>query len=276
MGGVMKRVLVSLVVLFVTLSGCKPDKPWSPDDLQDLNDEDPATAPLVVNVEEKTNIGDAEQGLWIEARLTPESITPGMVNDEIENRRGRLAIVNVTIPPPVPETLHAIYTINATRDFEKTPVVLRAQVMVDGMPVGSIHDVFGADAMIKDLQVTVDLFSAFEQVPDSFLGTVEGELLLMPEGTDESTIDPATATSTATSKAIQFNPIRVNIERGAAGVESPPQESGEDAGAIGEETAVPDSPESEATPETSEPESDSEPAGSDQETPAEANPAPTS
>jgi hypothetical protein len=276
MGGVMKRVLVSLVVLLVTLSACKPDKPWSPDDPQDLNDEDLATAPLVVNVEEKTNIGDAEQGLWIEARLTPEAITPGMVNDEIENRRSRLAIVNVTIPPPVPETLHAIYTVNATREFEKTPVVLRAQVMVDGMPVGSIQDVFGINAREKKLQVTVDLFSAFEQIPDSILATVEGELLLMPEGTDESSIDPATATSTATSKAIQFNPIRVNIERGAAAVESLPQESGEDAGAIGEETAAPDSPDSDAAPETSEPESDSEPAGSDQETPAEADPAPTS
>lgn len=272
----MKRVLVSLAVVLVALSACKPDKPWSPDDPPDLNDEDPAIAPLVVNVEEKTNIGDAEQGLWIEARLTPESITPGMVNDEIENRRNRLAIVNVTIPPPVPETLHAIYTVNATREFEKTPVVLRAQVLVDGTPVGSIHEVFGNDARKKDVQVTVDLFSAFEQIPDSFLATVDGEVLLMPEGTDESSIDPSTAMSSATSKAIQFNPIRVNIERGEAGVESVPQESGVDAGEIGTETAAPNSPVSDAAPETSAPESDSEPAGSDREAPAEADPAPTS
>lgn len=214
MGGIMKPAFISLIAAMVVLSSCQPDKPWSPDDEPGIDPGNTSEVKPASPVKEPTNIGDVEQGLWFEARLVPDSIPPGATNEEVENRRDRLAIVNVTLPRPLPDQLMAVYTLESTRSFENTPVVLRAQILVDGVPVGNVHEVIEIRSRDNKITRTVDLLSAFEQVPDSFLATVEGEFHLMPEGTDASTLDPATATSGSTSKAIQFNPIRVNVVPG--------------------------------------------------------------
>lgn len=211
MGDVMKPVFLPLIVALVVLSACKPDKPWSPDDETGFDPSAPSVSPSEPVVE-KINIGDAEQGIWIEGRLVPESIPESAVNEEVENRRQRLAIVNVTLKRPLPEQLQAQYTVNLTRDFDEAPVVLRANVLVNDTVVGTILEVLGAKARKVKREITVDLLSAFDEVPDTFLAKVEGELVLMPEGTDESTIDPVSATSNSTSRAIQSNPIRVDVE----------------------------------------------------------------
>ncbi|MCC6489961.1 MAG: hypothetical protein IT364_20905, partial [Candidatus Hydrogenedentes bacterium] len=131
--------------------------------------------------------------------------------EEIKNRRDRMAIVNVSVAPPVPEQLWASYKLQCFRDFPDTPVVLRAQVMVEGKAVGSISAVIGKGAQRREFITKVNLLSQFDQVPQTFLATVVGELLLMPEGTDEASVVAETATSSLVSRALLFNPVRVNF-----------------------------------------------------------------
>ncbi len=273
----MKPAFIPLIAAMVVLTSCQPDKPWSPDDEPEIDPGNMSGAEPISPVEKPTNIGDVEQGLWFEARLVPDSIPPNATNEEIKNRRNRLAIVTVTIPRPVPDQLMAEYTLESTRSFENTPVILRAQILVDGMPVGNVQEVIEVRDRDNKITRTVDLLSAFEQVPDSFLATVEGEFYLMPEGTDASMLDPAIATSASTSKAIQFNPIRVNVVPGndasGATVDDSAAPSMPEDSAPAESAPPSDAPPAEAPAEASTPETGSESAAPDSPTPPEPAPA---
>lgn len=277
MGGIMKPAFLSLIAALVVLTSCQPDKPWSPDDEPGVDPANTSEAEPISPVKEPTNIGDVEQGLWFEARLVSDSIPPGATNEEVENRRNRLAIVNVTLPRPLPDQLMAVYTLKSTRNFENTPVILRAQILVDDVPVGNVQEVIEVLGRDNAVTRTVDLLSAFEQVPDSFLATVEGEFYLMPEGTDASTLDPATATSGSMSKAIQFNPIRVNVVPGndasAASVDNSAAPAMPEDSAPAEAAPPADAPPAEAPAEASTQETGSEPAP---ESPTPPEPAPAS
>lgn len=210
----MKRFTIPILVLTLTLFGCDLQKPWSPEDDPGLEADDLQSAGVNTLAPVKTDIGDAEQGIWLEGRLAAESAGGRITSEEIENRRDRLAIVNITVPTPAPDELWVEYAIKVTRNFEEAPVVLRAAVMVEDTPAGELAIVVGANARNITDTLAVDLFSIFDQVPETFLATVKGELLLMPEGTDEYAIDPATVTSDVRSEAIQANPIRVTLVPG--------------------------------------------------------------
>ncbi len=220
----MKRTLIFVLSLLV-LHACKPEKPWSPSRDESGKDNPPLNPAVSSVLPHTVDIGDAEQGIYLEGTISPESLSDSVHEEKTESRRGRMAIVNVTITPPVPDKLWATYLIKCTREFTERPVVLRAQIMVEGKSVGSIEVVLGKDARTNEFATSVDLLSQFDQVPASFLATVEGELLLMPEGIDESTINPETATSDIVSKAVEYNPIRVDIEGAPAGEPLPATEA---------------------------------------------------
>ena len=226
----MKHLTIPVIALILTAFACKPEKPWSPEDEQGLEADDLASVAVNAILPVKTDIGDAEQGIWLEGRLAPESSGGLITSEEIKNRRDRLAIVNISVPAPVPDELWVEYDVKVGRNFEDSPVVLRTRVITESTPVGTLAVVLGKEAQrnqtLRGQRITmkVDLFSAFEQVPDSFLAKIEGELLLMPEGTDESTIDPATATSSVSSEAVQANLIRVTIVPGGASETGAPSE----------------------------------------------------
>ena len=206
----MKRLL-AVVCVVLLLQSCKPKMPWSPEDDSGLSPSgaagsgDSALAPV------RVDIGDVEQGVFVIATIDPQSKSDTVVVEEIKNRRDRMAIVNVSIKPPAPEQLWANFTIKCYRDFPETPVVFRGQVLVDDKQVGSISAVIGKGADRREFVTKVDLLNQFEEVPPTFLTTVTGELLLLPEGTDEAAVVPETATSSVVSRAVQFNPIRVNL-----------------------------------------------------------------
>lgn len=206
----MKRLLVFACVVLL-LHSCKPEKPWSPDDDPSLSPDGGSGTGTDTIAPVKVDIGDAEQGVFIVGTIDESSKTSTVAVEEIKNRRDRMAIVNVSVAAPVPEQLWANYTLQCFRDFPDTPVVLRAKVMVEGKAVGSISAVIGKGAQRREFSTKVDLLSQFDQVPQTFLATVEGELLLMPEGTDEASVVPETATSSLVSRALLFNPMRVNI-----------------------------------------------------------------
>ncbi len=226
------------------MCACTPKKPWSPDDEQGLDLNDLSSVETSTSVPVKTDIGDAEQGIWVEARIAKDSYAENVKVDEVDNRRNRLSIVNVDITPPIPKQLNAVYRVMASRDFDQTPVVLRANIMVDGKSVGSIEGVFGKDTRHSDVEVTVDLFSAFDHIPKTFLATIDGELFLLPEGTHENVIDPHSATSDISTKAVQCNPIRVTITGGGESESGAPGTSA---------TSTPEAPDSAGSADTSQP-----------------------
>jgi len=207
----MKRLLL-LTLSLLLLHACKPEKPWSPAEDKNGGENPLLNAAVNTALPISIDIGDAEQGVYLEATIAPESLADNVKQDKIKSGRDRLAIVNVKVTPPVPDKLWATYAIKCTRDFAERPVVLRARIMVEGKPVGSIEALLGKVARRSAFATNVDLLSKFDKVPASFLATIDGELILLPEGTDESTVNPETATSDITSKAVECNPIRVDIE----------------------------------------------------------------
>lgn len=222
----MKHLIFPVVAIVLTMFSCNLQRPWSPEDDQGLDPSDLPSVGVDTIAPVKTDIGDAEQGIWLEGRLAAESADGRITSEEIKNRRDRLAIVNMTVPTPVPDALWIEYEAKVARNFEDTPVVLRVAVVIDDeFTAGEIKAVFGKDAQRTQQTFKVDLFSAFEQVPETFLAAIKGELILMPEGTDETTIDPATATSATSSMAVQGNPIRVTIVPGGTTEATPPAES---------------------------------------------------
>lgn len=237
----MKLRYIPLAVVILSLCACTPKKPWSPDDEQGLDMNELSSVETNTSVPVKTDIGDAEQGIWVEARIAKDSYAENVKVNEVNNRRDRLAIVNVDITPPVPKKLDAVYSVIVNRNFDEAPVVLRARIMVDGKSVGTIEGILGKDARSSHIVSTVDLFSAFDHIPKTFLATIEGKLFLMPEGTHENVIDPHNATSDTSSEALQCNPIRVTIS-GAGETESGATGDATDASATGATPApAPDS-----------------------------------
>jgi hypothetical protein len=216
----MKRtVLLSLVVLVAV--SCKPQKPWSPydEDTKSEKPKDPRMQPIAIVVGNEAilpDIGDVEQAVVIEGKLETGESKRNVTIEERRDARDRLLAIDATITPPYPDQLWATYEIKCSRNFPQMPALLRAQVVVDGNPIGTIPPVvLGKTAAKNGVIAKIDLLAGRDAPPESILAKVEGELFLFPVNTDEATLNPETATAPVRSKALIYNPIRVTFAQGA-------------------------------------------------------------
>ncbi|MBX7256905.1 MAG: hypothetical protein K1Y02_11135 [Candidatus Hydrogenedentes bacterium] len=206
----MKRI-VAILAIVLTISACKaPKKPWSPySDDGSQSSESSSSAPLPVAAP-TIDIGDAEQGIYIEAKLAPESQQSGIKAEELQDIRKYVTKLTVNVPETGSSELWVDYSLRCSRNFVERPVVLRAEVKVEGQTVDTIVAVLGANAKKNTYTKKINLFKNFATPPPTMLATVTGSLLLMPEGAAEGSINPETAESSISSPALQFTLVRVN------------------------------------------------------------------
>lgn len=207
----MKTTALCVFVMGLAAS-CNLQKPYSPLDDPGAKQESTKAESFTINEQFNADIGDVEHHVFVEGRILPESITDSVTIEEREDARGRLLLNKVTLTPPLPESLWALYEVKCGRQFTVSPAVLRARVMVDGKPAGSFSALLGKTAMKNGVTAKVDLLRPLEELPESFFVDVEGELFLMPVGTDETKVNPDTATSPISSKALQRTSMRVFVE----------------------------------------------------------------
>src|SRR5690606_19580354 len=118
----------------------------------------------------------------------------------------------VDVYQPYPEDLIVTFRVKPERAFPDTPVVIRGEIRVEGIeePVGTFSGVFGDQAFQKEVTGSVDLMDILNPVPTTALVTGWVEAVLMPEGTDEHSVDVATATAAPDRMTTYVgNPIRV-------------------------------------------------------------------
>jgi len=211
-----------LALSIVLATSCKPQKPWSPHD-KAADTDSPATASTATQAGAggaSADIGDLEQAVFLSGSLSTDSKIDSVTTNDIVDRNKNITKSEITVAPPLPKSLWVEYMLRSNRTFPGTPGVLRARVMVNDKVAGTITAVFGANAKRKGDIVKFDLLEPFGgNVPDSFLAKVEGDLYLMPEGTDESTLDPNTATSEAHSNALYATVFRVDVVQPTASAE---------------------------------------------------------
>ncbi len=216
----------AIIVALMAISACEAPKPWSPyDDQGDGTKDTSASAPLAT-VAPGIDIGDAEQGVFVEAKIAPESMNASVKAEEIQDFRKFATKLTVDVSPPAPTEFWIDYTVRCSRDFVERPVVLRADIKVDDQTVDTIVAVLGANARKNTYTKKLNLLKTFPSPPSTLLATVTGTLLLMPEGAAEGTINPETAESSISSMALQATPVRWNVvQADAASVPGAPADA---------------------------------------------------
>ena len=210
----MKPVFV-LALSVVLLVSCQPKKPWSPYDKESGTGTSIAKPAQGVSSTERaaaagTDIGDLEQAIFVNAGLASEMNLPQVRCDSVLDRNKHATKIEVTIAPPYPDSLWVEYQVKSSRAFDDAPGVVRARIFVNDKEAGKISAVVGAEGFKSSVSAKVDLFKPFEgNVPETFLAKLDGDLYLMPTGTDEKSVDPETATSNMHSKAMYATLIRV-------------------------------------------------------------------
>ncbi len=213
----MKRVFAVLIPLAL-LGSCEAPKPWSPYDNPSGKKEGNAAADTTAVKPRPAalDIGDAEQGIYIEGKVAKESLGPNLKAEQVVERRKYAQEITANVSGPPPAEFWVEYTIRCTRNFDGQPVVVRADVKVNNKPVDKIVAVLGAHAQGNSYSKKVNLLAGLSPVPSSVLATVEGELVMMPVGTAEGSVNPETAESATKSRALQATVVRANFGSAAA------------------------------------------------------------
>lgn len=231
----MKRYAAILAMALI-MGACEAPKPWSPYDEEGSQTGRTSSEPLPTAAP-TIDIGDAEQGVYVEAKIAPESLNATVKAEEIQDYRKYATKLTIETPPPAPAEFWIDYSLRCSRDFKERPVVLRAEIKVEGQPIDTIVAVLGANARKNTYTKKVNVLKNFATPPATLLATVTGTLLLAPEGMAEGSINPETMESSATSQALQFTLVRLN----AGSADSP--EQGEPAAPPSVEAGAPAEPE---------------------------------
>lgn len=191
----------------------------------------PAEAAATSN---KVDIGTVEQSVSIELTIAEVDLPEGVKLEELRTPRRELTMVTATVPAPVPSQLIVSATVRSTTAFIQRPVAGRATIYREqGLggpgatpePLGTFNFVLGRYANVTQLpdgtprrlpETQVDAFAGLKPPPDTMLLYAKAELIYLPEGTDEASVDPATATALPAETTMRMsNPLRVNVARAA-------------------------------------------------------------
>ncbi len=201
-----------MLVVFLLISGlvaCNAHESREPDEGSAIG-----LPPATSGAEHEVNIGDVEAQVRILGTLAPQSEADN-VQVQVYEHGPVIDMATVTVNPPYPTELNVVFTTRALRDFPVTPVVVRAKVLVDKREIGSYATKFGVRATFEEREDVVDVLAGLDTIPESMLVHVEAEAVLMPQGTDEASVDPLTATASVERRTvIRSNPVRINFVGG--------------------------------------------------------------
>ncbi len=171
------------------------------------------TDPTVMDVHDESaiDVGDVEQAIRIVGRVSQISASDNIIENAITDGRDRVRIVNVEVNPPNPDTLWIGVRVDCTREFVERPVILDTKILVDGTLMDSFTVVMAANAQKNMFQKDVEVLFGRDDIPETMLVTMESEALLLPEGTDLTTIDPYSINEGQRTKAIAYTPVRIDF-----------------------------------------------------------------
>jgi hypothetical protein len=181
---------------------------------------------------DKVDIGTVEQSVTIELSIAEVDLPQGVALEELRTPRRELTMVTASVPAPAPSQLIVSATVRSSTAFIQRPVAGRATIYREqGLggpgttpePLGTFNFVLGRYANVTQLpdgtprrlpETQVDAFAGLQTPPDTMLLYAKAELIYLPEGTDEASVDPATATAAPADTTMRMsNPLRINIAR---------------------------------------------------------------
>lgn len=185
-----------------------------------VRDEEEGDA-LTIGPKDLKDIGDVEQLVRIAATLAEQSATPLLEEDRMESFREELLLSTIDVKPPHPKELWLHFNVTATEPFRIQPVVARARVYRDDEEIGQFQTIVGQyagnvilpeGAVVPQMDFQFNVLEGLPVLPDTMLVHAEAELSLMPPGTNQDSLDPATASTdpefTTTKRS---NPVRINF-----------------------------------------------------------------
>lgn len=164
------------------------------------------------------NVGDAETSIELNLELDPAmAAAPGVKEDRVLNAKKQLSQSTVTVTTPGLKELWVKLRVRPSRPFIERPVVLRGVIERDNQPLASFQVKLGKYAMENDpdnpKEFRVNLLADLPTLPASMLVFAKAEVLLLPTGTDEATIDvPNVTVEEGDISAKISNPLRVTTQ----------------------------------------------------------------
>lgn len=211
----MTRFFLFLAVASVLVACGGSQKPASPTGgapaVSTTGGSESAVIPAVVD------LGDLEQGVVIQATIADADRPANADVQELVDMRENVSLATVNLSEPFPEELWVTVQVRAYRNFSEAPAALRIHVKRDDTTLATYGTVIGRLATgsekRKEMTWRVNVLEGLEEMPDTTLIVAETELLLMPLGTVEETVDPMTADTDPIRKTKKpSNPLRLNFE----------------------------------------------------------------
>jgi hypothetical protein len=171
--------------------------------------------------EQAIDLGDVDSGVTIDGKLAPESLAENVTAEYIETQRDTLSMTTITVKEPFPEKVMVEFIVVASRDYVERPVVLRARAYREDTAYDDEYGyVLGKEARsgsdFQNRRFTVDALEGLAEIPDTVLLHARADAWLMPEGTDETTLNSMTDTA-PDRVSLMSNPVRINfVKEGAA------------------------------------------------------------
>lgn len=192
------------------------------------------------------NIGDVEQTVFINVKVSDKSKSPKVLEETKADALDRIRLLTLDILPPFPEELWLDVECQCRENYDETPVVIRGNFAIDGKPTTeSLSIVLGERANQTHPLPPLEVMHLIgTPLPETVLISLNLEGLLMPVGTDPASVNPLTAETTPdrTSRAVLGTAVRINFRKEGFGkpvapVAGPPlNESG---APVTEETGAP-------------------------------------
>lgn len=219
----MSRAILCLFLLAgLCITACRPAPPPAPEpDLEPAPEAQEAALPTPKG-EPPIEIGDVEAGISVFATLHPDVNTPEVQEVQLVTPKKVVTLSTITVTQPYPAELWLKFRVKASRNFVDRPVAVRASVLRDDEAIGSFSTVIGKYAAFTPgpdkppagpLEFKLDAMTGLGTPPETMLVHAEVEVLLLPEGTDETAVDPESAEVNSESRSIiASNPVRINFE----------------------------------------------------------------
>lgn len=165
----------------------------------------------VAEAEKPLDIGDAEAAISLTLNLPAEPAIPNVKAEDLRNMRGGLDLVTITVKPPFPKTFPLELTLKSKQPFAERPLAVRLAIFRGNQQIGSQALTVAGDVRTP-FSYTVDALQGLPQPPHTMLLHAEAEIVMLPEGTNPETVNPATATATPEwTGAKVSNPVRINF-----------------------------------------------------------------
>ena len=220
----MTRLLAAAMML-VVICGC--ELPASPVERADDAAPDAAAtqAPVVQSAATREkDIGDLEQTVYVNLRLSRISMTPNVREDAKADGLERIRLVTLDVEPPFPDQLLLDIILSIREPFAHHPAIVRGAFVLDAereiQPFAAIVNNEQRDDLLVG---SLDIMQAVNGIPESALITLEAEGILLRPGADTVLLDPmrVTADPASTTTAMQGTTIRVNFHGAADAPQAP-------------------------------------------------------